>query len=67
MSGIEVEYLLKAQESHLKTMIENVDKQNDERMVNYSRTIDYQISKLRNAAKERHAIFEDNVLFESVS
>lgn len=58
VSGVEVEYLLKSQESHMKTFIENIDKRYEERMTNQSKSFDHEIYKLHDVAKERHQLFE---------
>lgn len=58
ISGVDVEYLLKAQESCTRTIIENVDKRNDDSLATYFRTFDFEISKLRDVTKERHELFE---------
>lgn len=39
LSRIEVDYLLKAQQSRLKNLIDDVDKRNDERVLNHSRSL----------------------------
>ncbi|CAH1435811.1 unnamed protein product [Lactuca virosa] len=56
VSGVEVEYLLKAQESRLRTLIDDVHKRNDERVLNHSQTLNGEIFKLRDVLKERHEI-----------
>ncbi|CAI9282186.1 unnamed protein product [Lactuca saligna] len=58
ISCVEVEYLLKAHESCLTTLIENVDMRNDERVTNQCRTFDYEISKIHDVVKDRREIFE---------
>ncbi|CAH1432086.1 unnamed protein product [Lactuca virosa] len=57
ISGVEVEYLLKTQESRLKTLIENVDKRSDDQVVTQSCTFNHDISKLRDVEKEHHELF----------
>lgn len=52
MSGVKVEYLLKAQESQIRTQIT----QNDERILTHSRTLSGKFLKLRDVLKERHEI-----------
>ncbi|CAI9274778.1 unnamed protein product [Lactuca saligna] len=46
VSGVKVEYLLKAQESRLKTLIENVDKCNDDHVAYQSHNFNCKISTL---------------------
>lgn len=63
MSRVEVGYLLKSQESHLRSMVENIEKQQAERLKIHAERLkiraekfEYQIKKLRDVAKERHEI-----------
>ncbi|CAI9267253.1 unnamed protein product [Lactuca saligna] len=58
VSGVKVEYILKSQESRLKTLIEDVDKHNDDRAVTQSRTFNNEISNLRDVSQECHERFE---------
>lgn len=61
MSGVEVEYMLKYQESRLKSCMENLDKKHEERMAAQSRNFEYVITKLHDVSKEHLSIFEQNV------
>lgn len=45
VSGVEVEYLLKSQESKTKALIEGVEKSIDERLATRSRTFNYKLTK----------------------
>lgn len=56
LSNIKVGYLIKAQESRLKDLIDDVDKQNEERVHNHSRSLNGEISKLSDVSKERHEL-----------
>ncbi|CAH1446505.1 unnamed protein product [Lactuca virosa] len=56
VSGVEVDYLLTTQESRLSTLIDDVDKRNDEMVLNHSRSINGEISKLSDVSKELHEL-----------
>ncbi|CAI9285895.1 unnamed protein product [Lactuca saligna] len=61
MSGVEVEYLLKSQESHLRSMVENIEKQQVERLKIHDDKFEYEVKKLCDVAKERHEILVEQV------
>lgn len=61
VSGVKVEYLLKSQESRLKTFNENVEKRYEDRMDTQSRNFDHELLKLRDVAKEHLEIFKKQV------
>lgn len=58
VSVVKVEYLLKAQESRLKTFIDEADNRTYDRLETQAHTFNNDISMLRNISKERHKLFE---------
>lgn len=61
VSGHEVEYLLKSQESRTKTIIDGVDKRIDEELALHSQTFNHEIKKLQDVAREFQELFEKMV------
>ncbi|CAH1450423.1 unnamed protein product [Lactuca virosa] len=57
VSGVEVDSLLKAQETRLQTLRDGVDKRNGEKIHNHSQTLIGEVSQLRDVSKERHELF----------
>lgn len=57
ISGVEVEYIFKSRESHLRTIIESLYKKHEERMANQSHSFEYDITNLREVVKELHELF----------
>lgn len=56
-----MEYLLKCQDSRLKTLIDNVDKRYEERMEIQSRNFYHELLKLRDVKKVHNELFEKQV------
>lgn len=61
VTRVEVDYLLKAQESRLRTLNGEVDKNHEERLVTHSSSFNHEITKLRDVAKARHEIIMENM------
>lgn len=56
LSSVDVDHLLKAQESQLKDLIVDVYKQNDERVLNHSQSLNGEIYMLSVFSKECHEL-----------
>ncbi|CAI9293078.1 unnamed protein product [Lactuca saligna] len=61
VTGVEMEYLIKSQESCLQNLIEGIEKKQVERLAFHSRSYDYEIHKFCDAAKARHELFMEHV------
>ncbi|CAH1449341.1 unnamed protein product [Lactuca virosa] len=61
VTGVEMDYLLKSQESRLRNLIEVVEPKQEERLVTHSKSFYYEIQKLRDVAQERHEFFMEKV------
>ncbi|CAH1416916.1 unnamed protein product [Lactuca virosa] len=61
LTGIEREYLLKAQEIRFLSLVEGIEQKQAERLVIHSKSFDYEIQKLCDVAKERHDLFVEQV------
>lgn len=62
MSGVEIDSLLKAQESQLQSIIDGVNKQNDERIPIHYRNLTDEVSKICDVSKERHELFAKQLM-----
>lgn len=66
VSCVEVEYLLKVQETRTLTLIEDMDKLINECLANHFQPFDFKILKLLDVKKEHHELFE-KMVFDSKS
>ena len=57
VTGVEVDIMLNSQENWLKLCMEKIEQQHDERLKHHARTFEYEVTKLRDVAKERHEFF----------
>ncbi|CAH1418284.1 unnamed protein product [Lactuca virosa] len=58
VSGFEVKYMLKSQESCIRTLLEDVDKHIDEMLATHFLSFDYELMELQDATRERHVILD---------
>lgn len=61
MSGIEVDVLLKSQEHHLLTVMEQIDTKIEECLKRHSGSFNREVKDLRAVAKEWHILLVDAV------
>lgn len=59
--GVEVDIILKSQENHLKIVMEQIEKQLVEILKHHVQNFQYEVTKLSDIAKERHALFVEQV------
>ncbi|CAH1447301.1 unnamed protein product [Lactuca virosa] len=57
-----MEYLLRSQENHFRSLVESLEQKKVESLVVHSKRFDYEIQKLRDVAKEHHDIFVEQVM-----